>query len=185
MAMQDDGWALRDVIIIDKGEQGQKGSSPYRTRHSHEYLFMFTKNPADYYYDQDELRVPLAEISPTSLAGRGRHRKRGVIRGDHLHFQAPTNPMGRVFGSVWHLPRHCYLGDHPATFHPEMVRRCLAVSCPPGGRVFEPFSGSGTVAVVASQMGLAVTAIDLNPHYTEEARQRVLAADNGIAERDP
>ena len=53
-----------------------------------------------------------------------------------------------------------------------MVRRCLAVSCPPGGRVFEPFSGSGTVAVVASQMGLAVTAIDLNSHYTEEAQQR-------------
>ena len=188
MAMMDDGWFLRDIIIIDKGGQGRKESSPSRTRHSHEYLFMFTQSANDYYYDQDELRVPLAEISPTSLAGRGRHRKRGVIRGDHLHFHAPTNPMGRVFGSVWHLPPH-YLGDHPATFHPEMVRRCLAVSCPPGGRVLDPFGGAGTVALVASQMGFKVTSIDLHPAYTEEARQRILAGHarpvSHLAERDP
>ncbi len=36
--------------------------------------------------------------------------------------------------------------------------------------------GPGTVAVVASQMGFSVTSIDLNPHYTEEARQRVLTS---------
>ena len=177
MAMQDDGWFLRDVIIIDKDGHGRKESSPSRTRHSHEYLLMFTKSADDYYYDQDELRIPLATITPTSLIGHGARDKQGVIRG--RPFCTMGNPMGRPSGSVWHLPPH-YAGDHPASFSPEMVRRCLAVSCPPGGRVFEPFIGSGTVAVVASQMGFKVTVIDLNPNYTEEARQRVLAT-----ERDP
>jgi DNA modification methylase len=177
MAMMDDGWFLRDVIIIDKGEQGRKESSPSRTRHSHEYLFMFTKTSADYYYDQDELLIPLVEITPASLIGNGAPDKQGVIRG--RPFRTMSNPMGRPSGSVCHLPPH-YVGDHPASFSPEMVRQCLAVSCPPGGRVFEPFSGSGTVAVVASQMGFKVTAIDLNSNYTAEAQQRLLAA-----ERDP
>jgi N6-adenosine-specific RNA methylase IME4/DNA modification methylase len=175
MAMQDDGWHLRDIIIIDKGSHGRKESSPSRTRHSHEYLFMFTKSAAGYCYDQDEVRVPPAEISATSLIFDGSYRKPGVIRGDRLNFHAVGNPLGRVAGSVWFLPPH-YVGDHPATFHPEMVRRCLALTCPPGGHVLDPVGGAGTVAVVASQMGFKVTSIDLNLHYTEEARQRVLTA---------
>lgn len=70
MAMQDDGWYLRDLIIIDKGEQGRRELSPSRTRHSYEYLFMFTKSADGYYYDQDALRDPLTQpITATSLIG--------------------------------------------------------------------------------------------------------------------
>ena len=83
--------------------------------------------------------------------------------------------MGRPSGSVWHLPPH-YVGEHPAAFSPEMARRCLTLTCPRGGRVLDPFVGSGTVAVVASELGLQFTGIDQNPHYIEEATQRVLTA---------
>ena len=174
MGMMDDGWFLRDVIIIDKGDEGRKESSPSRTRHLFEYLFMFTKSAAGYYYDQDELRIPLAEISATSLVSSGSYRKPGVVRGDQCNFHTISNPMGRVFGSVWHCPPH-YVGDHPAPFSPEMVRRCLLLSCPPGGRVLDPFVGSGTTGVVASELGLQFTGIDQNPVYIEDARRRVLA----------
>jgi DNA modification methylase len=48
-AMQDAGWFCRDILIIDKGDQGRKEVSPSRTRHSHEYLLMFTKSAHGYF----------------------------------------------------------------------------------------------------------------------------------------
>ena len=62
-----------------------------------------------------------------------------------------------------------------------MVRRCLSVTCPPGGRVLDPFGGAGTVAVVAAEMGCPVTSIDQNPNYIEEARRRVLAHAQSVS----
>ena len=174
MAMQDAGWVLRDVIIIDKGAQGRKELSETRTRHSYEYAFMFAKNHDDYYYDQDALRIPLAQpITATSLIG-DTYKKHGVIRGDHLDFRANSNPMGRVMDAVWRL-RPNYVGSHSAAFPEEFPHRALLLSCPPDGHVLDPLVGSGTVAVAASKLGMKFTGIDLNPHYIEETTQRVLA----------
>ena len=144
---------------------------------------MFTKNHDDYYYDQDALRVPLAQpITPASLTGREVSLKQGVIQG--RDFRIMSNPMGRVEGAVWHLPTG-YTGDHSAAFSEEFVRRCLVTTCPSGGRVLDPNVGSGTVAVVASRLGMPATGVDLNPHYIEEAKQRVLAEHAQPVRRDP
>jgi DNA modification methylase/N6-adenosine-specific RNA methylase IME4 len=176
MAMQDAGWVLRDVIIIDKGAQGRKESSKTRTRHSYEYAFMFAKSHDDYYYDQDALRIPLAQpFTATSLMGSP-YGKHGVIRGDHLDFRAKSNPMGRTCDAVWHLPPDKSGGSHSAAFPEEFARRALLLTCPPGGHVLDPFLGSGTVAVAASKLGMKFTGIDINPLYIEEAKQRVIAA---------
>jgi N6-adenosine-specific RNA methylase IME4/DNA modification methylase len=173
--MQDEDWVVRDVIIADKLAQGRKESSKTRTRHSFEYIFMFTKRARDYHYDQDALRIPLAQdVTAMSLVG-DTYKKQGAIRGDHRDFRAISNPMGRVVDSVWRLPPH-YTGSHSAAFPEEFARRALVLTCPPRGRVLDPMGGSGTVAVAASKLGLQVTSIDLNPVYTAEARQRVLAA---------
>jgi DNA modification methylase len=39
--------------------------------------------------------------------------------------------------------------------------------------VLDPFGGAGTTALVAIELGLYATSIDLNPAYTKEARARV------------
>ena len=43
------------------------------------------------------------------------------------------------------------------------------------GRVLDPFGGAGTTALVAIELGLQATSIDLNPAYTKEARARIAA----------
>jgi DNA modification methylase len=178
MAMQNAGWYLRDQIIIDTGAQGRKESSETRTRHSYVWLFMFTKT-RDYYYDQDALRIPLTQDLLIGESG---------IRGNPFDYRAMCNPMGRTCDAVWHLPGH-YSGDHPASFSEELARRCLSVSCPPGGQVLDPFCGSGSTAVAAAKLEMRFIGIDLNPKYNEEAKQRVLAVQNQriepTAERDP
>jgi DNA modification methylase len=88
-------------------------------------------------------------------------------------FRVYLNPMGRNAGSVWTIRQSSYRGNHPATMPLELVRRCLLASCPEGGRVLDCFGGAGTTALAALQLGHTAISIDINPEYTEEARQRI------------
>lgn len=67
---------------------------------------------------------------------------------------------------------------HFATFPPELVERCLKAGCPKGGTVLDPFGGAGTTALVADQMQLDATIIELNPEYVHIAVKRI-EADRG------
>ena len=49
-----------------------------------------------------------------------------------------------------------------APFPNELVQRCLSIGCAPGGKVLDPFAGSGTTLRVALQAGHPATGIDLN-----------------------
>ena len=88
-------------------------------------------------------------------------------------FRVYLNPMGRNAGSVWTITPSSYRGSHPATITLELVRRCLLASCPEGGTVLDCFGGAGTTALAALQLGHTAISIDINPEYTDEARQRI------------
>ena len=168
MALQDDGWICRAEIIWDKGSHGRRESIKSRPRKNFEKVLMLTKQ-SQYFFDLDPLREPLSHpaMSPT--------RPRPISDGssDLPYF---SNPMGRVGGSVWYIPPFDYRGKHPATFPPELVRRILAASCDDDAVVLDPLGGSGTVALVALQMGYRAITIDNNPEFTKEARQRIANA---------
>lgn len=52
---------------------------------------------------------------------------------------------------------------HPAKFIPQIVRYCLENYVPKGGKVLDPFAGSGTTALEASLLGIDSFLIDINP----------------------
>jgi SAM-dependent methyltransferase len=52
---------------------------------------------------------------------------------------------------------------YPARMHPLTAARLVAAFTPPGGRVLDPFCGSGTVLAEALIAGRAATGTDLNP----------------------
>lgn len=56
-------------------------------------------------------------------------------------------------------------GISTAPFPDELVERCLAIGCPEGGAVLDPFAGSGTTLRVALKSGRPVIGIDLNPDF--------------------
>ncbi|MEQ1920230.1 MAG: site-specific DNA-methyltransferase [Elusimicrobiota bacterium] len=61
---------------------------------------------------------------------------------------------------VWSFPTSPYAGAHFATFPAELPRRCLLLGCPPGGRVLDPFAGSGTTLAVAKELGLEADGVE-------------------------
>jgi DNA modification methylase len=80
---------------------------------------------------------------------------------------------------VWKIATKPFKDAHFATFPPELVERCLAAGCPPGGAVLDPFGGAGTTGLVADRMQMDATLIELNPDYAHLALQRI-ERDQGV-----
>jgi DNA modification methylase len=49
----------------------------------------------------------------------------------------------------------------------------VLAGCPEGGTVFDPFTGSGTTAVVAMKNGRNYIGTELNPEYVKIAEERI------------
>lgn len=64
-------------------------------------------------------------------------------------------------------------GSHFAPYPRELVDRCLACGCPPGGTVLDPFVGSGTTMLQALRRGSPAIGIDLNREYCEFIEHRI------------
>lgn len=69
---------------------------------------------------------------------------------------------GRLRRSVWTAPSVPSRGKHAAPMPPDVIRPCVLSSCPSGGIVLDPFSGSGTVGRVALSLGRSYVGIDLD-----------------------
>jgi DNA modification methylase len=171
LAMQDDGWVLRQEIIWDK-DFARPESAQNRVTRTHESIFMFAKQATGYFYDLNAVRVPM--VRPYSIPGRqtGEVARRDLNR----DFRVLNNPMGRNAGSVWRSNSAKYPGGHTAPLPTELVQWILSVSCDDDAVVCDPFGGSGSVALVALQMGNRAITIDLHKEYTQQAIDRLRRA---------
>ncbi|WP_394826911.1 DNA methyltransferase [Pendulispora albinea] len=72
---------------------------------------------------------------------------------------------------------------YPARMHPITASRLVQKLVPPGGRVLDPFCGSGTVLVEARLLGREAAGTDLNPLAVKLARRKITPLGAGDAER--
>lgn len=142
-ALQADGWYLRQDIIWHKNYHMPESVVDRCTR-SHEYIFLLSKRPR-YHFDHDAMKEP-------------------VVSGD---------PELRNKRSVWTVPPKSFAGAHFATFPEELITPCVLAGCPKDGMVFDPFTGSGTTAVVALKHGRNFVGTELNAEYAEMAQNRI------------
>ena len=114
-----------------------------RCTRAHEYIFLLSKKPR-YYYDHEA-------VKETTVDATERKNKR----------------------SVWTVNTRGYKGAHFAVYPEELITPCVLAGCPKGGTVFDPFTGSGTTAVVALKNGRNYIGTELNPDYVRIAEDRI------------
>ena len=175
-ALQADGWWLRSDIIWSKPNPMPESVTDRPTK-AHEYLFLLAKS-ASYYYDADAVREEAQDrpqprpedkqISPNGFTPWLDNRYAPGASG-YGH-----NPVGRNRRTVWEIATAPYSGAHFATFPPALVEPCIKAGCPFGGIVLDPFAGSGTMLMVARQLGRSAIGLDLSlPYLRDQARARL------------
>lgn len=178
------GWTLRNKIVWAKANP-MPSSVRDRLSATHEYLYVFAKQPG-YYFDLDGIRVPHTSRMAPRTPKPGNDRQREVWRGPNgddasgltkLHARGIVgHRLGKNPGDVWRIASSNYRGAHHATFPVELAHRAIQAGCPEGGVVLDPFMGAGTTAVAAEQLGRDWLGIELNPEFAVLAEQRIREA---------
>ena len=108
-------------------------------------------------------------------APRAVRRKKQLQHMGHIEASSYTSEDGgpRLQRSVIYMRSEHGRAQHPTQKPEGIVGPLLLYSCPPGGVVFDPFAGSGTVGVVARKHGMRFIGAELNPAYAEMARKRI------------
>lgn len=175
IALQDDGWILRNEIIWRKTNPMPESVTD-RFAGCHEKVYLFAKH-ARYEFDLDAVRIPTTGgAHGHSAAANIRWNEK--IRAENRGMSgAPSRTLGtlketRNPGDVWDLAIQPYPEAHFAVFPPRLPVRCIKAGCKPGGAVLDPFSGSGTTGEAARMLGRRYVGIDLNPAYHDLAVKR-------------
>ena len=183
LALQNNGYFLRSDIIWHK-PNAMPSSVKNRPTTDHEYIFLLSKNE-NYYYDADAIREPHVTFSEQSRMKGGRNHfgkrngtpEQGKNQGNsNLHngrWDQAFHPQGRNRRTVWEIPLSKFPEAHFAVFPERLVELCLLAGSKTGGVVLDPFSGSGTTALVAQRLGRKYIGVDCNPDYCAMAERRL------------
>lgn len=104
----------------------------------------------------------------TNLSGRAKELEE---KGFYFLFY---NPKGSMISDVWQIVPEDTQGRklHFAPYPEDLVKIPVILTCPPGGVVLDPFSGTGTTNVVAMRMNRRSIGIDRSEEYIELAKER-------------
>ena len=79
---------------------------------------------------------------------------------------------GANLRNYWILGPEPSRNGHPAAFPRELARRCILLGSREGDIVLDPFSGSGTSGVAATELNRKAILIELNPMYSQIGEDR-------------
>lgn len=86
---------------------------------------------------------------------------------------------------VWNIPiERSVRIDHNAAFPSELVKRCVEAASPIGGKVLDPFVGSGTTLDTAMRLGRHGVGIDMSPTYIEQVKSYLLETGSHLISED-
>jgi len=136
---------------------GQQTKNKFARSHTH--IFYFVNDEKTFTFNDHAVRVP---------------SDRQLVYNDRR-----ANPKGKMPNDVWdEFSRVCGTfkerqGWHPCQMPESLLTRIIVASSNPGDCVLDPFSGSGTTAAVAYQLGRDYMGIDVSEEYVRNANERL------------
>lgn len=177
-ALQNQGWYLRQDVIWHKPNPMPESVTDRCTK-SHEYLFMLTKS-ARYFFNNDAIKEPVEQDWGTRDRTEGKYHNEGTGLRPHTGLTQTYDTRNKR--SVWSIPTKPFKGAHFAVMPEALVEPCILASTKENDLVLDPFTGSATVAVVATKYGRNFIGTELNPEYVQIAVNRITEACGMLVE---
>ncbi|MDR0681457.1 MAG: site-specific DNA-methyltransferase [Dysgonamonadaceae bacterium] len=153
--------------------QREKGKGSNKNwKNGMEDIWFGVKNPKDYYFNIDAVKIRRKVIAPYKQNGQPKdweETQEGNFRMTH-----PSNFWDDITIPYWSMPENT---EHPTQKPEKLIAKLILASCPEKGVVFDPFLGSGTSSVVAKKLGRNYCGIELNPDYACWAEKRLSQAE--------
>ena len=136
---------------------GQQMKNKFARSHTH--IFYFVNDKKSFTFNDYAVRTP---------------SDRQLVYNDKR-----ANPQGKMPNDVWdEFPRVCGTfkerqGWHPCQMPESLLKRTIAVSSNTGDCVLDPFSGSGTTAAAAYQLGRNYVGVEISEKYVENSNERL------------
>ena len=148
---------------------------------SHESILCLRKSDT-FTFNTDDVRIPY-NAHTRKYPTRNQSGKTSQFYNEKIASSTwEPNPRGAKPKDVINIPTTCN-GMAEKTKHPtqkpeELIRRLLLASTNVNEVVVDPFSGSGTTAVVCTQLGRKFLVNDMNEEYNTWADKRIKAVVN-------
>ncbi len=175
LALRKQGWLWTEEYIWHK-KNCHPGKWPNRFRDAWERCLHFTRRRA-FKMNQEAVMVPMGDWKDKRLRALGAN--------DVVRF---NSQVGSGFGknianwkdrtmaypsNVLHFATECGNKSHSATFPKALPRWFIKLLSDPGDIVLDPFAGSGTTSVVATELGRSSVAIDIKAEYVTLTRDEL------------
>ena len=137
-----------------------------------EDIWFAVKNPKDYYFDVEAVKMKRKVIAPYKVDGKPKDWEE--TENGNFRITYPSNFWDDISIPFWSMPENT---DHPTQKPEKLYAKLILASSKPGDKIFDPFLGSGTTAVVAKKLGRKYCGIEINREYSLWAAKRLINAD--------
>jgi len=143
---------------------------------SHAHLFQMVKDPDNFTFNADAIRVPSAR---QLVYGDKRANPRGRLPDDTWILRPQDLPEGfQPDDDTWYFPRVAGTFKERSGFHgcqmPEqLLGRIIRISSNEGELVLDPFAGSGTTLAAACKLRRKYLGYEISTDYVKAIRQRL------------
>ena len=151
-------------------EKGRGAKSNWKN--GMEDIWFAVKNPKDYYFDVESVKMKRKVIAPYKVDGKPKDWDES--EDGNFRITYPSNFWDDISIPFWSMPENT---DHPTQKPEKLYAKLILASSKPGDIVFDPFLGSGTTSVVAKKLGRNYCGIEMNQEYCLWAEKRLQMAE--------
>lgn len=152
-------------------EKGRGAKSNWKN--SMEDIWFAVKNPKNYYFDVESVKMKRKVMAPYKVDGKPKDWKE--TEDGNYRITYPSNFWDDITVPFWSMPENT---DHPTQKPEKLYAKLILASSEVGDRIFDPFLGSGTSAVVAKKLGRKYCGVEINKDYCLWAAKRLQQAEN-------
>jgi len=151
---------------------------------SHAHLFHFVKDPDEFTFNDEAIRVPSAR---QLVYADARANPKGRLPDDTWILRPQDCPEGFTPDeNTWYFPRVAGTfkerkGFHGCQMPEQLLGRIMRVSSNEGETVLDPFSGSATTVAVAKKLNRRYIAFDISEDYINFGLERLESISVGDA----
>lgn len=143
---------------------------------SHAHLFHMVKDPKQFTFNADQIRVPSAR---QLVYADKRANSKGRLPDDTWVLRPQDLPGGfKPDDDTWYFPRVAGTfkerqGFHGCQMPEQLLGRIIRASSNAGDAVLDPFGGSGTTLAVAKKLGRRFLGFELSEDYVQAINSRL------------